>query len=141
MKSSMQRTSLNCNDDSGDGDDRVEDSISDSEPNEDAFSDPEEDEGDLSDTDGDSNVYDYEDTELSVTDDLVNPGTKAPTESDEVGCNAEERTNFSDGNKRKRDEYRKEDVQTRRKKLRSLPAFASYEDYAHMIEDEPEENL
>ena len=92
MKASMPRASLNSNDDD---DDRVEDSISGSEPNEDAFSESEVDEGDQSDAERDGNVCDYEDTELSVTeashvDDLTNPGTKAlvdPTQSDEVGCN------------------------------------------------------
>ena len=29
----------------------------------------------------------------------------------------------------------------RRKKLRSLPTFASYEDYAKLIEDGPEDNV
>lgn len=41
------------------------------------------------------------------------------------------------GTKRKRDETKSE----RRKKLRSLPTFASYEDYAKMIEDGPEDVL
>ena len=133
MKASMPRTSPSCNDDSDDDDDRIEDSDSGLESNEDAYSDPEGDEEDHSDAERDSNVCDYEETGLSAPVD--------PTPSDEVGCNAEERTSFSDSKKRKHDEYRKEDVQTRKKRLRSLPAFASYEDYAQMIEDEPEENL
>ena len=41
------------------------------------------------------------------------------------------------GTKRKRDETKSE----KRKKLRSLPTFASYEDYAKMIEDGPEDFL
>lgn len=40
--------------------------------------------------------------------------------------------------KRKRPE---EDAKKGKKKLRSLPTFASYEDYARMIEDGPEDNL
>lgn len=40
--------------------------------------------------------------------------------------------------KRKRPE---EDVKKGKKKLRSLPTFASYEDYARMIEDGPEDNI
>ncbi|KAI0256819.1 CBF/Mak21 family-domain-containing protein [Lactifluus subvellereus] len=135
MKASMPKASPNCNDDSDDDDNFVEDSISGSELN-----DPEGDEEDQSDAERDSNICDYEDglsvSEASHANDLVDP-----TKNDEVGCNAEERTSFSDSKKRKRDEYRKEDVRTRRKKLRSLPAFASYEDYARIIEDEPEENL
>ncbi|KAF8966791.1 CBF/Mak21 family-domain-containing protein [Flammula alnicola] len=41
------------------------------------------------------------------------------------------------GNKRKREETKSE----KRKKLRSLPTFASYEDYAKMIEDGPEDDI
>lgn len=41
-------------------------------------------------------------------------------------------------NKRKRGN---DGAPSRRKKIRSLPTFASYEDYARMIEDEPEDNL
>ena len=40
--------------------------------------------------------------------------------------------------KRKRDE---ESARSKKKKLRSLPTFASYEDYAKMIEDGPEDNI
>ena len=42
------------------------------------------------------------------------------------------------GGKRKRDEEQKK---AQRKKLRSLPTFASYEDYAKLIEDGPEDNI
>jgi ribosome biogenesis protein MAK21 len=41
-------------------------------------------------------------------------------------------------NKRKRGN---DGAPSRRKKRRSLPTFASYEDYARMIEDGPEDNL
>ena len=41
------------------------------------------------------------------------------------------------GKKRKR----KEEDKQRRKKLRSLPTFASYEDYAKLIEDGPEDDI
>lgn len=41
------------------------------------------------------------------------------------------------GTKRKRDDTSRE----RRKKLRSLPTFASYEDYAKLIEDGPEDDI
>ncbi|KAI0739517.1 CBF/Mak21 family-domain-containing protein [Daedaleopsis nitida] len=40
--------------------------------------------------------------------------------------------------KRKREE---DNAKSRRKKLRSLPTFASYEDYAKLIEDGPEDNI
>ncbi|KAI0696997.1 CBF/Mak21 family-domain-containing protein [Cerioporus squamosus] len=42
------------------------------------------------------------------------------------------------GGKRKRDEDGKK---AQRKKLRSLPTFASYEDYAKLIDDGPEDNI
>jgi len=45
------------------------------------------------------------------------------------------------GKARKRKAHGDEDERTRKKKLRALPTFASYEDYARMIEDGPEENL
>jgi len=43
------------------------------------------------------------------------------------------------GGKKRKQELQKEKVP--RKKLRSLPTFASYEDYAKMIEDAPEDNI
>ena len=59
---------------------------------------------------------------------------------------AEEWTGLGGGvdvtdNKRKRSRGGKDGAPARRKKHRSLPTFASYEDYARMIEDGPEENL
>ena len=42
--------------------------------------------------------------------------------------------------KRKRDEG-KDARKAQRKKLRALPTFASYEDYAKLIEDRPEDNI
>jgi ribosome biogenesis protein MAK21 len=47
-------------------------------------------------------------------------------------------TNEDPGQKRKRG---REEAKERRKKMRSLPTFASYEDYAKMIEDGPEDNI
>ena len=44
-------------------------------------------------------------------------------------------------NKRKRNRGGNDGAPTRKKKLRSLPTFASYEDYARMIEDGPQDNL
>ncbi|SRR6266702_827379 len=44
-------------------------------------------------------------------------------------------------NKRKRSRGGNDGAPARRKKARSLPTFASYEDYAHMIEDGPEDYL
>jgi ribosome biogenesis protein MAK21 len=47
-------------------------------------------------------------------------------------------TNEDAGQKRKRG---REEAKERRKKMRSLPTFASYEDYAKMIEHGPEDNI
>ncbi|THH16047.1 hypothetical protein EW146_g4548 [Bondarzewia mesenterica] len=44
------------------------------------------------------------------------------------------------GGKRKRG-YKDKGMKNKRKKIRSLPTFASYEDYAKMIEDGPEDNV
>ena len=100
-----------------------------------------------SDAESDGSAWDYNDTRLSVTDasdadDSANPPAKAPvdpTKSDGADSDAEQ-TCFSHDMKRKRNDSRREDARTQRKKLRSLPAFANYEDYACLIEDGPEEN-
>jgi hypothetical protein len=150
MEASMPRAGADGDDksdDDDDDDDGVEDSISGSDPNNDASSDAEGDGEDQSDAERDSNAGDCDDTDIgsSVTDadDSVNRDAKAsagPTNSDEAESNAVQ-TCFSDSKKRKRNDYRKEDARTRRKRLRSLPAFVSYEDYAHLIENEAEEYL
>jgi ribosome biogenesis protein MAK21 len=100
-----------------------------------------------SDAESDGSASDYNGTGPSATDtsdvdDSADPATKAPvdpTNSDGADSDATQ-TCFSHDKKRKRNDSRKEDARTQRKKLRSLPAFANYEDYAHLIEDEPEEN-
>jgi ribosome biogenesis protein MAK21 len=51
----------------------------------------------------------------------------------------EEWAGFGGGQKRKREDENR--YHGRRKKLRSLPTFASYEDYAKMIEDGPEDDV
>ncbi|KAF8063503.1 CBF/Mak21 family-domain-containing protein [Lyophyllum atratum] len=58
----------------------------------------------------------------------------APEEEGEWGGLGED---AAGGKKRKREETSRE----KRKKLRSLPTFASYEDYAKMIEDGPEDHI
>ena len=50
----------------------------------------------------------------------------------------EEWTGFSGGNKKRK---RGEDEGKGRKKKRALPTFASYEDYAKLIEDAPEDDI
>ena len=79
---------------------------------------------------------------LAFKDGLIDwPGDEAAT-SDE-GEN-EEWTGFGGGSpalggKRKRKGGKEE--QTKRKKARSLPTFASYEDYAKLIEEGPEDDI
>ncbi|KAG1792787.1 ribosome biogenesis protein [Suillus plorans] len=59
--------------------------------------------------------------------------------ADEDGDHGEEQWNgFGSAKKRKQENESKRE---KRKKLRSLPTFASYEDYAKMIEDGPEDDI
>jgi ribosome biogenesis protein MAK21 len=60
---------------------------------------------------------------------------------DQAGSDTQVSPTLSDGKTRKRKGRGDEDVRTRKKKLRALPTFASYDDYARMIEDGPEESL
>ena len=53
---------------------------------------------------------------------------------------AEEWGGIGEGVSKKRKRNSDEDKK-KRKKIRSLPTFASYEDYAKMIEDAPEDNI
>lgn len=61
------------------------------------------------------------------------------------GEDEEEWAGISSGPKEKQKGKRKRDEEdgkkSRRKKLRALPTFASYEDYAKLIEDGPEDNI
>lgn len=63
------------------------------------------------------------------------PESEAESEGEEWGGIA----GSSSHKKRKRGED--DSSKKKRKKLRSLPTFASYEDYAKMIEDGPEDNI
>ena len=87
-----------------------------------------------------SDAEDLLSLDADVPDGLIEyDGSDAGDGSDEAeewgGFDAEEPTS----KKRKRSEA--EDRKSRRKKLRSLPTFASYEDYAKLIEDGPEDNI
>ncbi|EGN97244.1 hypothetical protein SERLA73DRAFT_92285 [Serpula lacrymans var. lacrymans S7.3] len=59
------------------------------------------------------------------------------SDADDSDAEEAEWGGFSGGQKRKREET----ASSERKKLRALPTFASYEDYAKMIENEPEDNI
>jgi len=148
MKASMPRAE--GNDDSDDDDGHIEHSIPDSESDEHASSDTEGDREGLSESEHDSNLdggFDdvgFSSAEASDTDDLVNLDAKTPVgiiQRGQTGTAAQESPVFGGGKKRKRKGPGKEDMQVHKKKLRDLPTFASYEDFAQMIEDDSEENL
>jgi len=60
---------------------------------------------------------------------------------EQAGSDTQVSPALSGGKTRKRKGLGDENGRTRKKKLRALPTFASYEDYARMIEDGPEENI
>ena len=71
-----------------------------------------------------------------VPDDLIEYDGSDAGEEDEAEWGGIEEGTVG-GQKRKREETRG----GKRKKLKSLPTFASYEDYAKMIEDGPEDDI
>lgn len=141
MKASMPRAE--GDDDSDDDDKHIEHSIPDSGSDEHASSDTEGDLEGLCESEHDSNAL-FSSAEASDTDDLAHLDAETPvdiTMRGQTGSAAPESPVFGGGKKRKRKGPGKEDRQVRKKKLRAFPMFASYEDFAQMIEDESEENL
>lgn len=111
------------------------------------MSEEDDDENNESDDEKDEGEEEDDDLELaeaSDNDDLLSLDADVPggliefdgsgeeSESEWRGIESEEA-----GKKRKRRDEWKE----RRKKLRSLPTFASYDEYAKMIEDAPEDDI
>lgn len=147
MKATMPRAE--GDDDGDDGDAHTEHSIPDSESDEQASSDTEGDREELSESEHDSNLdggtddIGFSSAEDSDTDDLVHLDVETPAGiiHGQTGSAAQESPVFGGGKKRKRKGPGKEDMQIHKKKLRNLPTFASYEDFAEMIEDDSEENL
>jgi ribosome biogenesis protein MAK21 len=148
MKASMPRTEVD--DDAEEDDGHSEHSIRDSEPDEKSSSDTEEDQEGLSDSSDSSTVdveisdVEFSSADTSDTDNLVHLDAEVPvelTKRGRVGPAAQMPPVFNGDKKRKRKGSGKDDVRIRKKKGRTLQTFASYEDYAQMIEDEPEENL
>ncbi|KAI9439771.1 CBF-domain-containing protein [Lactarius indigo] len=155
MKASMPPTAGGDEDDdvdlTGEAEGLTSPSISDVE---DAFlgSGPDEDAPTASEGKHDDNFdSDHDDDDPSLledSDDLLDLA-EAPVdliEYDVADSDVEEWTGLGSGvdatdNKRKRSRGGNDGAPARRKRLRSLPTFASYEDYARMIEDGPEENL
>jgi ribosome biogenesis protein MAK21 len=66
-------------------------------------------------------------------------GSDAEADVNDVFANDEEWGGISSENNKKR--KREEDKRGKRKKLRSLPTFASYEDYAKLIEEGLEDDI
>ncbi|KAG9312645.1 CBF/Mak21 family-domain-containing protein [Chiua virens] len=88
--------------------------------------------------DGISLAEESDDDDLVAVDDIPDDlieydGLDAGTEQDDE----EEWGGISGGDKRKR----KDERQTKRKKRRTLPTFATYEEYARMIEEGPEDDI
>lgn len=84
--------------------------------------------------------------EASDNEDLLSLGEDIPDglidfEGPESGSDGEEWGGIDDLSKNKKRKRSGDETKEKRKKLRSLPTFASYEDYAKMIEDGPEDNI
>jgi ribosome biogenesis protein MAK21 len=85
--------------------------------------------------------------EGSDNDDLIDLDDELPeglidydgSDAEDASEDEEEWPGLGGGQKRKRADEKKNHGQ--RKKLRSLPTFASYEDYARMIDDGPEDDI
>lgn len=123
----------------------VEDALLGSGSDEEASTTLEEDRGDDFDNDDDDESSLPEASDAADLQDLAEASVDL-IEYDVVGSVAEEWTGLGGGvdvtdNKRKRSRGGNDGAPARRKKLRSLPTFASYEDYARMIEDGPEEDM
>lgn len=108
--------------------------------------------GDWSDVEEEDGVqHAGEDDELSMAEasdaeDLVDLDADVPSglidfDSDAGSEGAEEEWGGFEGSLKKRKRSEGADGKQKKKKLRSLPTFASYDDYAKMIEDEPDNDL
>jgi ribosome biogenesis protein MAK21 len=132
-----------------DEDEDIGNSVGDSELDEHASSDTDEDHGGLSESAYDNypdGRFDFglSSAEASDMDDLVRLDAEDPvnlTKHGKAASAAQESSTFGGGKKRKRKGSWKEDSWIRKKKIRALPTFASYEDFVEMIEDGPEENV
>lgn len=114
----------------GEGAEEGEETAEESGDEDEDEADEEEEQGEDSDSDG-SDFPDFDDDE----DDLI-PLDEMPDEVLGSEPEAEEEEDEIAGAKRKRKEERKE----RKKKRREMPAFASYEDYAALIEQAGDED-
>ena len=123
----------------GDAEDLMSPPISDAE---DAFVDSGSDDDDIptavegEKSDKSDNDDEFSDAEASDDLELIDYDTPDSNAEDWTGI--EGNFDVAADNKRKRGN---DGAPSRRKKRRSLPTFASYEEYARMIEDGPEDNL
>ncbi|KAH9052984.1 CBF-domain-containing protein [Lactarius deliciosus] len=150
MKASMPSTAGDNKDDdddddlTGEAEGLTSPSISDVEDGP-LGSGPDEDASTASEGKHNDNVDSGHPSLLEDSDDLLDlaEASVGLIEYDVADSNAEEWTGLggSADVKRKRGRGGNDGAPARRKKHRSLPTFASYEDYAPMIEDGPEENL
>jgi ribosome biogenesis protein MAK21 len=95
------------------------------------------------DTDGDHEEDDLSLVEQSDNEDLV-PLDEIPQgliEYDGSDAESEEEWQGIDEGAASKKRKRKDEKASKRKKPRSLPTFASYEDYAKMIEEGPEDDI
>ncbi|TFK25841.1 CBF-domain-containing protein [Coprinopsis marcescibilis] len=116
----------------------------DSEPDLDDLEDDESVEGEDDDEDEEEEVDDDDQLSLvegSDNEDLLSLNDDVPDGLMTYERSDEEWGGVDDGQSLKRKRDSNDDKKARRKKLRSLPAFASYEDYAKLIEDGPEDNI
>ena len=105
------------------------------------LSDDDEDKGDEEEKEGDD-VDALALAEASDNEDLVSLGAEVPDGLIEYDGTAEDEwggVDSTDAGKKRKGKNSEE--QGRRKKLKSLPTFASYEEYAKLIEDGPEDDI
>ena len=87
--------------------------------------------------DGISLAEGSDDDDLLAMDDVPNGLIECDGSDAETEQNDEEWGGISGGDKRKRDDK----SQAKRKKRKTLPTFATYEEYAKMIEEGPEDEI
>lgn len=87
--------------------------------------------------DGISLAEGSDDDDLLAMDDVPNGLIEYDGSDAETEQNDEEWGGISGGDKRKRDDK----SQAKRKKRKTLPTFATYEEYAKMIEEGPEDEI
>ncbi|KAA1470978.1 CBF-domain-containing protein [Dentipellis sp. KUC8613] len=131
------------------GDADEDDDLSDDIPSGLDASDSEEDEDAESEADEEVDEEGGEDDAFSLAegsdaDDLLSLDADAPSgliDYDGSDASADENEEWSGFGDAKRKRGKDEEKGGKKKKLRSLPTFASYEDYAKMIEDAQEDNV